>query len=66
MLLGRRAGVMRRVRGVNRMFAAMMRMRVGSSLVVRHAGGAPLVPGNGRARHPDARGDRMQRQHQHQ
>lgn len=48
------------------MIAAMMRMGVGDRFMMRRAGMAGRVLLNRRARHPDARGDRMERQHEHQ
>lgn len=63
LLVGRCA---RTMAGVRRVAGIMMRVGIGSGLVVRHAGGACRVLAHGRARHPDARGDRMERQHEHQ
>lgn len=63
LLVGRCA---RAVAGVRRVVGVMMGVGVWSGLVVCHAGGACRVLEHRRARHPDARGDRMERQHEHQ
>lgn len=56
----------RAVAGVRRVVRVMMRVGIWSGLVVCHAGGACRGLADRRARHPDARGDRMERQHEHQ